>query len=96
MFVAIILVCAAVLQDMRDCTAETANQVVTVAQTFSTEDECRNRTALLDRTRLLHERPNENCLRASSEQQIEMKSGLTLLTSGRSTKRELPRRIGAQ
>ncbi|HEX3571159.1 MAG TPA: hypothetical protein VHU44_10085, partial [Acidobacteriaceae bacterium] len=63
MFVAIILVCAAVVQDMRDCTAETANQVVTVAQTFFTEDECRNRTALLDRTKLLHEMKPEDQLK---------------------------------
>jgi hypothetical protein len=67
MFVAIILVCAAVLQDMRDCTAETANQVVTVAQTFSTEDECRNRTALLDHTRLLHEMKPEDQMKIVCE-----------------------------
>jgi hypothetical protein len=67
MFVAIILVCAAVLQDMRDCSAETANQVVTLAQTFSTEDECRNRTALLDRTRLLHEMKPEDQMKIVCE-----------------------------
>jgi hypothetical protein len=67
MFVAIILVCAAVLQEMRDCTAETANQVVTVAQTFSTEDECRNRTALLERTRLLHEMKPEDQMKIVCE-----------------------------
>ena len=59
MFVAIILVCAAVLRDLRDCSAETANQIVTLAQTF-TEDECRNRTPLLDRTQLLHEMKPED------------------------------------
>jgi hypothetical protein len=67
MFVAIILVCAAVLQDMRDCTAETANQIVTVAQTFFTEDECRNRTALLDRTKLLHEMKPEDKMKIVCE-----------------------------
>jgi hypothetical protein len=67
MFVAIILVCTAVLQDMRDCTAETANQIVTVAQTFFTEDECRNRTALLDRTKLLHEMKPEDKMKIVCE-----------------------------
>jgi hypothetical protein len=56
MFVAIILVCAqAIMQDLRDCTAETASQVVTLSQSFFTEEECRDRSALLGRSRLLHE-----------------------------------------
>jgi hypothetical protein len=56
MFVAIILVCAqAIMQDLRDCRAETASQVVTLAQTFFTEGECMDRSALLGRSRLLHE-----------------------------------------
>ena len=67
MFVAIILVCAATMQDMRDCKAETARQVVTLAQTFFTEDECMNRTALLDRTKLLHEMKPEDQMKVVCE-----------------------------
>jgi hypothetical protein len=67
MFVAIILVCAAVLQDMRNCTPETANQVVTLAQTFSTEDECINRAAPLERTKLLHEMKHEDLMKIVCE-----------------------------
>jgi hypothetical protein len=61
MFVAIILVCAqAITQDLRDCTAETASQVVTLAQTFFTESECMDRSALLGRSGLLHEMKPED------------------------------------
>ena len=61
MFVAIILVCAqAIMQDLRDCTAETTSQVVTLAQTFFTEGECMDRSALLGRSRLLHEMKPED------------------------------------
>ena len=68
MFVAIILVCAqAIMQDPRDCTAETANQVVTLAQTFSTEDECINRAAPLERTKLLHEMKPEDLMKIVCE-----------------------------
>jgi hypothetical protein len=53
MFVAVVLVCAqAIVQNMRDCTAETANQIVKLEQTFFTEDECMNRGARLGRSML--------------------------------------------
>jgi hypothetical protein len=67
-FVAIILVCAqAIMQNMRDCTAETASQTVTLAQTFFTEDECMNRGAQLGRTRLLHEMNPEDQMKVVCE-----------------------------
>jgi hypothetical protein len=68
MFVAIILVCAqAIMQDMRDCTAETASQVVTLAQTFFTEGECMDRSALLGPSRLLHEIKPEDKMKVVCE-----------------------------
>jgi hypothetical protein len=68
MFVAIILVCAqAIMQDLGDCTAETASQVVTLAQTFFTEEECMDRSALLGRSRLLHEMKPEDNMRVVCE-----------------------------
>jgi hypothetical protein len=68
MFVAIILVCAqAITQDLRDCTAETASQVVTLAQTFFTEGECMDRNALLGRSGLLHEMKPEDQMKVVCE-----------------------------
>jgi hypothetical protein len=68
MFVAIILVCAqAIMQDLRDCTAETASQVVTLAQSFFTEEECKDRSALLGRSRLLHEMGPEDKMKVVCE-----------------------------
>ena len=41
MFVAIILVCAqAIVQEMRDCTLESASEIVKLSDPFFTEDEC--------------------------------------------------------
>jgi hypothetical protein len=68
MFVAIILVCAqAIMLDLRDCTAETASQVVTLAQTFFTEGECMDRSAQLGRSRLLHEMKPEDQMKVVCE-----------------------------
>ena len=68
MFVAIILVCAqAIMQDKRDCTAESASQVVTLAQTFFTEGECMDRSALLGPSRLLHEIKPEDKMKVVCE-----------------------------
>jgi hypothetical protein len=68
MFVAIILVCAqAITQNLRDCTAETASQVVTLAQTFFTEGECMDRSALLGRSGLLHEMKPEDQMKVVCE-----------------------------
>jgi hypothetical protein len=66
MFVAIILVCAQ-MQDLRDCTAETASQVVTLAQAFFTEDECMDRSAQLRPSRLLHEMKPEEKMKVVCE-----------------------------
>jgi hypothetical protein len=68
MFVAIILVCAqAIVEEMRDCTLESASEIVKLSEPFFTEDECMNRTALLGRTRLLHEMKPEDRMKVVCE-----------------------------
>lgn len=61
MFVAVVLVCIqAIAQDMRDCSVESAIQIIKLEQFFFTEEECMNRGALVGRTMLVREmKPEE-------------------------------------
>ena len=68
MFVAIIFVCTqAIVLEMRDCTLESASEIVKLSEPFFTEDECMNRAGFLGRARLLHEMKPEDRMKVVCE-----------------------------